>query len=219
MQNNKSALLLALALPTAVLSCFLPLVSVHTYCENRAGAGALVAIAIAILYVRIRTSAKGLVPHVLSIATYLVGAIAVTVNVLFIVYASKLCRDKVSWLWLPAILMFYGWLLLATWLEWMGQSPRFPAPTLRSRAVFLGLLFGTLSALQFAGFWVYTYVFGYIVAFTLPLAVFFYFSLGLAALGFLLGFLGKGLLRVSVIIVSAVMVIAWWMELTIAAMY
>ncbi len=219
MQDNKSAFLLALALPTAALSFFLPLVSVHTYCENRAGAGVLVAVAIAILYVRVRSSAKGPIPNVLSILTYLACTLAVTNNGLFIVHASKLCRDKLSWLWLPTILTSYGWLLLWAWLKWIGQSPRFPAPPLRGRAVFLGLLFGTLSALLFAGFWVYTYMFGYIVALTLPLAVFIYFSLGLAVSGFLLGFLGKGLLRVSVIISSAVMVFAWWMELAIGAMY
>jgi hypothetical protein len=219
MQNNKSALLLALALPTAVLSCFLPLVSVHTYCENRAGAGVLVAVAVAIAYVRIRSSASGPVPRVLSILTYLGCALAITVNSLFIAFASRVCPDKFGWLWLPVILVCYGWLLLSAWLKWLAQSPRFPAPLLRSRAVFLGLLFGTLSALLFAGFWSYTHNFGYITALTLSLAAFFYFSLGLAFLGFLLGFAGRGFLRVSVIIISAVMVLVWWVIFAIGAMY
>jgi hypothetical protein len=209
MQNNKSALLLALALPTALLSCFLPLVSVHTYCENRSGAGVLVAVAIAIAYFRVEISAKGLMPRALSILTYLCCALAVTVNSLFIGFASKLCPDKFDWLWLPVILVSYGWLLLWAWLKWLGQSPRFPAPLVRSRAVFLGLLFGTLSALLYGGFWVYAYTFGVIVAYELPLGFFLYFGLGFGGLGFLLGFLGKGLLRVSLIIVSAVMVFGW----------
>lgn len=219
MKNTKSVLLLALALLTAVMSAFLPLASVHTYCENRAGAGVLLAVAIAILYVRVRGSVKGPVPLVLAIVTCLACTLAATFNVSFIVHASKLCRDHFEWLWTPVILVSYGWLLLWAWLKWRGQSPRFPPPPLRSRAIFLGLLFGTISASFFAGFWIYTYLFGYLVALTLPLAVFFYFSLGLSILGFVLGFFGKGVLRVSVIIVSAVMVLVWWMELSIGAMY
>jgi hypothetical protein len=219
MKNTRGVLLLALALLTALMSAFLPLASVHTYCENRAGAGVLLAVAIAILYVRIRGSAKGPIPRVLGIVTYLACTLAVTFNVLFIVHASKLCRDYFRWLWPPVILVSYGWLLLWAWLKWRGQSPRFPAPPLRGRAVFLGLLLGTISASFFAGFWVYTYLFVSLVTLTLPLAVFFYFSLGLSILGFMLGFLGKGVLRVSVTIVSAVMVFVWWVELSIGTMH
>ncbi len=219
MKNTKSALLLALALLTAVMSAFLALASVHTYCENRAGAGVLLATAIAILYGRVKSSVKSPTLHVLAIVTYLACTLAVTVNVLFIVHASKLCRDYFTWLWTPVILVSYGWLLLWAWLKWRGQSPRFSAPLLRSRAVFLGLLLGTISASFFAGFWVYIYLVGYLVELTLPLAVFFYFSLGLSILGFMLGFLGKGVLRVAVIIVSAVMVLVWWKELAVGAIY
>jgi|ERR1700676_1400321 hypothetical protein len=219
MKNTNGVLLLALALLIALMSAFLPLASVHTYCENRAGAGVLLAIAIAISYVRVRGSAKGQRLHPLAIGTYLACTLAATFNVLFIVHASKLCQEYFRWLWLPAILVSYGWLLLSAWLKWLGQSPRFPAPLLRSRAIFLGLLFGTLSALLFAGFWADIFIFGHPIALTLPLAVFLYFSLGLAVLGFLLGFLGKGPLRVSVIIVSAVMLFAWCTELAIGAMY
>jgi hypothetical protein len=219
MKNTKSVLLLALALLTAVMSAFLASASVHAYCENRAGAGVLLATAIAISYVRVRGSVKGPIPHVLAIVTYLACTLAVTANVLFIVHASKLCRDYFTWLWTPVILVSYGLLLLWAWLKWRGQSPRFPAPLLRSRAVFLGLLFGTISASFFAGFWVHIYLVGYLVELTLPLAVFFYFSLGLSILGFMLGFLGKGVLRVAVIIVSAVMVFVWWMELSVGSMY
>jgi hypothetical protein len=219
MKNTESVLLLALAVLTAAMSAFLPLLSVHTYCENRAGAGVLLAVAVGILYVRLRGSAKGPVPLVLAIATCLVCALSVTFNVLFIVHASKLCRDHFGWLWTPVILVSYGWILLWAWLNWRGQSPRIPALPLRSRAVFLGLLFGTISASFFAGFWIYTYFVGYIVALTLPVVVLFYFGLGLSILGFMLGFFGKGVLRVSVIIVSAVMVFAWWTELSIGLMF
>ena len=144
MKNTKSVLQLALAVLTALMSAFLPLASVHTYCENRAGAGVLLAAAIAISCVRVRGSVKGPIPHALAILTYLACTLAVTFNVLFIVHASKLCRDYFRWLWLPVILVSYGWLLLWAWLKWRGQSPRFPALLLRSRAVFLGLLLKTL---------------------------------------------------------------------------
>jgi hypothetical protein len=219
MKNIKSVLLLALALLTAVMSVFLPLVSVHTYCENRAGAGVLLAVGIAISYVCVRGAIKGPIPHVLAIVTCLVCTLAVTVNVLFIVYASKLCQDYFRWLWIPVILVSYGWLLLWAWLKWREQSPRFPAPPLRSRAVFLGLLFGTISASFFVAFWICTNLFVYLDHLTLPFAIFFYFSLSLSILGFMLALLGKGVLRVAVTIVSAVMVFVWWMELSIGAMW
>lgn len=35
----------------------------------------------------------------------------------------------------------------------------------------------------------------------------------------MLGFLGKGVLRVSVIVISVVMVFVWWMALSNGAMY
>jgi hypothetical protein len=219
MKNTKSVLLLALALLTAVMSAFLALASVHTYCEDRAGAGVLLAVAIAIAYVRVRSSVKGPILYAADILTYLACTLAVTVNVFFIVHASKLCRDYFRWLWIPVILVSYGWLLLWAWLKWRGQSPRFPAPLLRSRAVFLGLLFGTISASFFAGLSIFTYLFGHLGELTLRLAVFFYFSLGLSILGLLLGFLGKGVLRVAVIIVSAVMAFVWWMEFASGGMY
>lgn len=168
MKNAKSVLLLALALLTALMSAFLPLGSVHTYCENRAGAGVLLAVAIAILCVRVRGSAKGLIPSVPTIVTYLACTLTVTLNVLFIVYASKLWRDHFRWLWLPLILVSYGWLLLWAWLKWRGQSARFSAPPLHSRAIFLGLLLGTISVSFFAGFWVYRYLFVSLVTLTLP---------------------------------------------------
>jgi hypothetical protein len=212
---NKNAFSLALAVTTAVLSLFLSLASVHTYCENRAGAAVLAAVAIAVSYIRVRSSTRNPLSRILSILTYLASAIALTINVWFIAFASKVCRDKFGWVWLPMILVSYAWLLLWTWLRWNNQLPRFPPPLIRSRAAFLGLLFGTLSALLLAAFWAYTYFFGYVTALNLPWAVFVYFNLGLAVLGFLLGFGGKGVFRISVVILSAVMVFAWWMELAI----
>lgn len=217
MSNYKVGLLLTLAIVTAALSCLHVLTSIHTYCEDRAGAVVYAFIACAIPSYRIRSATRGPISIILSTLTYAICALIVALNCWFIEYASKLCRDKLNWIWLPVVLISYAWLLLWSWLKWMRQPQRFPPPVLRSRTFCIGLASGTVSAFLFAGLWIYTHVFGPIISLTFPLAVLFYFGLSLAILGMLLSLLGKGPVRISGTLVACVMVFAWWAELAVGA--
>jgi hypothetical protein len=75
-----------------LLSLFLPLASVHTYCENRtiAAVFGLISIAVFLLFLRNRAASK------LKKTVAIIGAalcfLALAVNVAFVSYATHLCR-------------------------------------------------------------------------------------------------------------------------------
>jgi hypothetical protein len=75
-----------------VLSFFLPLVSVHTYCENRSIAAVFGVLSITVFVLLIRGQAASTARKVASGVGMTLCVLAVAVNVAFIVYATHLCR-------------------------------------------------------------------------------------------------------------------------------
>jgi len=143
--------------------------------------------------------------------TYAFLALAVSVNVWFIRYASKTCEDKFGWIWLPAIVASCSWLWLWTWLRWKRRPQMFPASPIRRRLALIGLLCGTLSSLLFAGLLLSLVIWRFSIDHTAPFAVLIVFDVALGTSGVVLGFFGKGIVRAAAIFLSAVMVFAWFM--------
>ncbi len=85
-------LLLSASLLIFVLSLFLPLVSVHTYCENRTVAAAFGVVSIAVFLFFLRNRAASTARKVASGVGQTLCVLAVAVNVAFILYATHLCR-------------------------------------------------------------------------------------------------------------------------------
>lgn len=84
-------MLVSASLLIFLLSLFLPLASVHTYCENRTIAAIFGFISIAVFLMFLRNRASTLKKTVAIIG----GALcffALAVNVAFILYATHLCR-------------------------------------------------------------------------------------------------------------------------------
>jgi phosphoglycerol transferase MdoB-like AlkP superfamily enzyme len=75
-----------------VISLFLPLVSVHTYCENRSVAASFGVVSIALFVFLIRGQAASTARKVASGVGMTLCVLAVAVNVAFILYATDLCR-------------------------------------------------------------------------------------------------------------------------------
>ena len=75
-----------------MLSLFLPLVSVHTYCENRSVAAVLGVVSITLLLFFFRSQAASTARKVASVVGKTLCVLAVALNVAFILYATHLCR-------------------------------------------------------------------------------------------------------------------------------
>jgi hypothetical protein len=74
-----------------VLSLFLPLVSVHTYCEDRKVAAVFGVVSIAVFVFLFRGQAASTARKVPSGLGMTLCVLAVAVNVAFILYATHLC--------------------------------------------------------------------------------------------------------------------------------
>ncbi len=92
MKSDKTLLLLSASLLTFVFSLFLPVVSVHTYCENRIVAAVLGVTSIAVFLLFLRNRAASTARKVASGVGQALCVLAVAANVAFIVYATHLCR-------------------------------------------------------------------------------------------------------------------------------
>jgi len=75
-----------------VLSLFLPLVSVHTYCENRTIAGIFGVVAVTLFLFFFRNKAMTTARQVACVVGKVLCVLAVAVNVAFMVYATHVCR-------------------------------------------------------------------------------------------------------------------------------
>ena len=75
-----------------VLSLFLPLVSVHTYCENRRVAAVFGVVSVTVFVLFFRNQAASTPQKVASAVGKTLCVLAVAVNVAFILYATHLCR-------------------------------------------------------------------------------------------------------------------------------
>ena len=75
-----------------VLSFYLPLVSVHTYCENRRVAAVFGGVSILVFVFLFRGKAASTARKLVSGLGMTLCVLAVAVNVAFILYATHLCR-------------------------------------------------------------------------------------------------------------------------------
>ena len=92
MNKDRTLLFLAASLLIFVLSLFLPLISVHTYCENRTGAAVFGVIAIMIFLFLLRNRAESTARKIASGVGQALSILATAVNVAFILYATHDCR-------------------------------------------------------------------------------------------------------------------------------
>jgi hypothetical protein len=92
MKSERTFLLFSTSLLMFVFSLFLPLVSVHTYCENRGVAAVFGVGSIAVFVLLFRGQAASTTRKVASGVGMALSVLAFAVNVAFILYATHLCR-------------------------------------------------------------------------------------------------------------------------------
>jgi len=89
---DRTVLLVSASLLIFVLSFFLPLVSVHTYCENRTLAAVFGVISITVLLMFLRYRAASTARKTVATIGGALCLLALAVNVAFILHATRLCR-------------------------------------------------------------------------------------------------------------------------------
>jgi hypothetical protein len=89
---DRTPLLVSASFLIFLLSFFLPLASVHTYCENRTIAAIFGVISIAVLLMFLRNRAASTFKKTVAIIGAVLCFLALAVNVAFILYATHLCR-------------------------------------------------------------------------------------------------------------------------------
>ena len=92
MKTDRTLLLVSASLLIFVLSFFLPLVSVHTYCENRTLAAVFGVISITVLLMFLRYRAASTAKKTVATIGGALCLLALAVNVAFIFHATRLCR-------------------------------------------------------------------------------------------------------------------------------
>ncbi|SRR6266481_1665423 len=92
MKNDQTLLLLSASILIFVLSLLLPLVSIHTYCENRSVAAVFGVISATVSMLLFRNRAVSTTRKIMSGLGHTVCIVAFAVNVTFIFYATHLCR-------------------------------------------------------------------------------------------------------------------------------
>lgn len=92
MKPDRTLLLVSASVLIFVFSLFLPLVSVHTYCENRTVAAVFGLISITVLLLFLRNQAASTAKKTMAIIGGVLCFLALAVNVAFIPYATHLCR-------------------------------------------------------------------------------------------------------------------------------
>jgi hypothetical protein len=91
-KSDRTLLLLSASLLIFVLSLFLPLVSVHTYCENRSVAAVFGVVSVTVFLLFFRSKAASTARKIAAGVGQTLSVLAVAVNVAFILYATHLCR-------------------------------------------------------------------------------------------------------------------------------
>src|SRR6266700_428354 len=92
MKSDRALLLLSASILIFVLSLCLPPVSVHTYCENRSVAAVFGVVSMTMFLFLVRNRAASTGRKVASGVGQTLAVLAVAVNVVFIIYATHLCR-------------------------------------------------------------------------------------------------------------------------------
>jgi hypothetical protein len=91
-KSDRTLLLVSSSLLIFLLSFFLPLASVHNYCENRTIAAVFGFLSLAVLLMFLRSRAASTFKKAMAIVGAVLCFLAVAVNVAFIIYATHLCR-------------------------------------------------------------------------------------------------------------------------------
>ena len=91
MKSNHAFLLFATSLLVFVLSLFLHIVSVHTYCENRRVAALFGVVSIIVFVFFFRGQAASTARKVVSGIGMALCVLALAINVAFIIHATRLC--------------------------------------------------------------------------------------------------------------------------------
>jgi hypothetical protein len=89
---DRTSLLVSASLVIFLLSFFLPLASVHNYCDNRTIAAVFGFISIAVFLMLLRNRAASTSKKTAAIIGGVLCFLALVVNVGFILYATHLCR-------------------------------------------------------------------------------------------------------------------------------
>jgi nitrate reductase gamma subunit len=89
---DRTLLLVTSSILIFVFSFFLPLVSVHSYCENRIIAGVFGVVSIAAFLLLFHNRAVWTAKKTATIIGGVLCFLALAVNVAFILYATHLCR-------------------------------------------------------------------------------------------------------------------------------
>ena len=92
MKSDQTLLLLSASILIFVLSLFLPLASVHNYCENRSVAALFAVLAAIVSLFLFRNRASSRARSIASGVGQTLCFVAVATNVAFILYATHLCR-------------------------------------------------------------------------------------------------------------------------------
>jgi len=91
-KSDRTLLLVSASFLILLLSFFLPLASLHTYCENRTIAAVFGFISIAVFLALLRNRAASTFKKTVTIIGAALCFLALAVNVAFILYATHLCR-------------------------------------------------------------------------------------------------------------------------------
>jgi hypothetical protein len=91
-KSDQTFLLLSASLPTSVVSLTLPLVSVHTYCQNRIIAAVFGVVSMTVFAFFFRGQGASTGRKVASVIGKVLCVLALAINVAFILHATRLCR-------------------------------------------------------------------------------------------------------------------------------
>lgn len=89
---DRSLILLGASLGLLLVSLALPIVSVHTYCENRVGASIFGVLSLTTVLLIVRNHASSRTRKMFAAVGVSTCLFAVAVNVAFIAYATHVCR-------------------------------------------------------------------------------------------------------------------------------
>ena len=92
MKSERTLLLVTASILIFVFSFFLPLASIHSYCENRIIAAVFVVFSIAVVLLFFHNRALWTAKKTTAIIGGVLCFLALAVNVAFILYATHLCR-------------------------------------------------------------------------------------------------------------------------------
>src|SRR5947209_18848908 len=96
MKPDRTFTLSVMAVVLVLCSYFVPAMSVHTYCENRLFVGIIASGDLVVLYFLLRNSATSRIKRVLSSLSVVFCLLGAFIDVAFVVWATKECREMME---------------------------------------------------------------------------------------------------------------------------